>query len=171
VRARLAASRQRDYTSGDRLKEQLFAMGVRIDDREKTWSASGGGGGGGGGYGGGGGFGGLGHDYTRQPGDNGPVDVNQVNDILKQRNDAKRARDFNLADQLRCAALRGVPRARVAPLAPPAPRPAALRPRPGAVASWRAHRLHAARVPRALTRSACRACPCAVTSCARWAWR
>ena len=33
--------KQRDYTSGDRLKEQLFAMGVRLDDREKTWSASG----------------------------------------------------------------------------------------------------------------------------------
>ena len=54
--------KQRDYTSGDRLKEQLFAMGVRLDDREKTWSASGNGGGGGGG----GGYHVLGHDFVRQ---------------------------------------------------------------------------------------------------------
>ena len=43
--------RQRDYENGDRVKVSLTAMGVRIDDKEKTWSLSGGGGGGGGGSG------------------------------------------------------------------------------------------------------------------------
>ena len=104
-------------------------MGVRVDDKEKTWQAGGavpGGGGGGGSYGGGGGFGGggggsygggsgyggagsygggggsgYGHDFQRDPSDQAPIDANRVNQLLTQRNDAKRQRDFNLADQIR----------------------------------------------------------------------
>lgn len=84
-------------------------MGVRVDDREKTWSASGGGYSGGGGFGGGGfgggGFGGAGgqagHDYHREPDDRAPIDVAKVDDLLSQRVAAKRQRDFTSADALR----------------------------------------------------------------------
>ena len=60
--------RRRDFDAADRIKEQLYTMGVRVDDVERSWAmrtdAPGGGGGGGyggggGGYGGGGGGGGM----------------------------------------------------------------------------------------------------------------
>ena len=28
----------RDYENGDKIKQQMYSMGVRVDDREKTWS-------------------------------------------------------------------------------------------------------------------------------------
>ena len=42
-----------------------------------------------------------GHDYQRDPSDHMPVDVRRVDELLTERNNAKRARDFNLADTLR----------------------------------------------------------------------
>ena len=53
----------------------------------------------GGGYGGGGG--GRSHGFMRAPGDTAPVDEQRIDAILTQRNDAKRARDFETADRLR----------------------------------------------------------------------
>ena len=62
------ARRGRDYDSADRIRDELRAGGVNIDDKESTWrtndgrSGTYGKGGGGGGYGGGGGgYGGGGH--------------------------------------------------------------------------------------------------------------
>ena len=67
--------RQRDYANGDRVKLQITAMGVRVDDKEKTWTAcSGIGGGFGGGFGGFGG-GAPGHGLMRDPVDHAPIDV------------------------------------------------------------------------------------------------
>ena len=69
-----------------------------------------GGHGGGGGYGDRGGYGGGGgggyrgsfsHGLSRDPMDRAPVDLARVNDLLTQRNDAKRQRDFDTADRLR----------------------------------------------------------------------
>ena len=36
--------RVKDFDSADRVKEDLYAMGVRCDDKEHTWSCNGGGG-------------------------------------------------------------------------------------------------------------------------------
>ena len=75
------ARRGRDYDSADRIRDELRAGGVNIDDKESTWRTNdgrsgtygkgGGGGGGGGGYGGGGYGGGGGPDRRRDEGSGG----------------------------------------------------------------------------------------------------
>ena len=110
------AKRARDFETADRLRDQLQAeFNIRVDDKTREWRVMGAGGGMfglaashapvSGGYGAapgmGGGMGNVGHDYTRTPGDNAPVDVEKVNQILAQRLDAKRARDFTTSDALR----------------------------------------------------------------------
>ena len=110
------AKRARDFETADRLRDQLQAeFNIRVDDKTREWRVMGAGAGMfglaashapvSGGYGAapgmGGGMGNVGHDYTRTPGDNAPVDVEKVNQILAQRLDAKRARDFTTSDALR----------------------------------------------------------------------
>ena len=110
------AKRARDFETADRLRDQLQAeFNIRVDDKTREWRVMGPGAGMfglaashapvSGGYGAapgmGGGMGNVGHDYTRTPGDNAPVDVEKVNQILAQRLDAKRARDFTTSDALR----------------------------------------------------------------------
>ena len=110
------AKRARDFETADRLRDQLQAeFNIRVDDKTREWRVMGAGAGMfglaashapvSGGYGAAPGMGGgmaVGHDYTRTPGDNAPVDVDKVNQILAQRLDAKRARDFTTL-RTRCA--------------------------------------------------------------------
>jgi hypothetical protein len=69
-----------------------------------SYGAGGGGvygGGRGGGKGGGGGYGATEHDYRRMEGDDAPVDLARVNELLSLRVCAKRAGDFRAADRMR----------------------------------------------------------------------
>jgi hypothetical protein len=89
--------RARNFDAADGVRQALMGMGVRVDDKDRTWTArqegeAGGGGaaavGGGGGAGGGaagggeavgaGGGGGTSHGYARVPGDSGSCDVEEV---------------------------------------------------------------------------------------------
>ena len=139
--------RRRDFDAADRIKEQLYTMGVRVDDVERSWAmrtdAPGGGGGGGyggggGGYGGGGGGGGYGggggggfrgggpgpsHDYTRAPGDNAAVDLVRVNELIAERLNAKIMREFPRADEARRRSLHPAARPHSTPGSPLAPPP------------------------------------------------
>eukprot|EP01052_Picozoa_sp_SAG31_P024492 SAG31_NODE_2087_length_6484_cov_5.038528_4_plen_556_part_01 len=98
--------RVKDFENADKVKEDLYAMGVRMDDKERTWSyrPGGGGGGFGGGFGGGpSGFGGggAGHDYRRDDDGSVQVDERKVDELLAARLNAKRGRDFDTADRIR----------------------------------------------------------------------
>ena len=115
--------RQRDFNAADEIREQLRnELGVEVYDREQQWSVgeggdwtgeyggnSGGrynsrddgyGGGGGGGMRRGGGGGG-GAYYEREAGDTAPIDVARVEELLAQRSELRRARDFQGADEIR----------------------------------------------------------------------
>jgi len=93
--------RGRDYSGADAIRDDLRAQfNVIIDDREKSWwvddgsnrASSGGGGGGGGG--------GRNRGYELS-GTAGSADVGAVEDLLNQREDLRRGRDFNGADAIR----------------------------------------------------------------------
>jgi hypothetical protein len=46
IAQRLQCKMSRDFDTADRIRDDLRAMGVNVDDQSKTWSAGGGGGGG-----------------------------------------------------------------------------------------------------------------------------
>ena len=79
---RLDAKRARDYNRADLAHQRLTAMSVQLDDRRRTWSvvhAAG---------------------YRREGPENPAVDDAVVEDLLVQRLAAKRARDYDTADEL-----------------------------------------------------------------------
>jgi cysteinyl-tRNA synthetase len=96
----LAKSRK-DYARSDVLLDELYELGVDVDDRARTWRfayARGGGGSPGGVLGGRGG-----HDYVRSRADDyemSEADLAQVDELLGRRLAAKKAREFGRADEL-----------------------------------------------------------------------
>lgn len=82
---RVRAKKTRQYGEADRARGELERIGVVVDDRSRTWhlvSKS------------------WGHSYTR--GDDGSLDVNldRVDELLKEREEAKRFREYARADRL-----------------------------------------------------------------------
>ena len=92
---RVLAKRARDFDRADELKEVLQReLGVRVNDRARSWSVgasartpS---------------WFGDGHDYRRAGDLDEPIDnLETINEILAERVTAKRARDFDRADELK----------------------------------------------------------------------
>ncbi len=98
--ARDAARADRAFERADELRDELRSrFHIIVSDRDRTWfvdqrAARGEEGGGGGSRRRAGG-------YTRDTRDESVVDVDAVEELLSQRNDARRQRDFDLADELR----------------------------------------------------------------------
>jgi len=100
------------YEESDRLADELYDLGVDLDDKARSWSfvyavrgAAGGGGGGGGGV-----RKPTNHDYRRDRSDDyslRPEELEKVDALLGKRLAAKKARDFDRADALQ-AELRGM---------------------------------------------------------------
>lgn len=88
---RLKAKFQRKFEVADRIRDELDEMGVRVDDAVRTWRA------------------GLPardknclHDYVRVASDDQvEVDIAVVDDLLLDRLNAKKRRDWDTADELR----------------------------------------------------------------------
>lgn len=93
---RLEAKLARNFDEADALREQLFGLGVSINERTKEWSytptdltAR---------------YGPLGHDYTRAEADEMEIEeetLATINKLLAQRLSAKFRREFHVADKLR----------------------------------------------------------------------
>jgi cysteinyl-tRNA synthetase len=94
----------RDFVNADRIKEELADQGVFVDDRNKLWRADGIEFENDGYLGKSRDFGPRGHDYTLAP-DAGPntgnLPENLIHELLKERLQAKMARDFVRADHIR----------------------------------------------------------------------
>ena len=97
----------RDYEGADEVRNELRGMGVTVHDREMEGFVGAGNRdrcGGGGGYGGG--NGGYGQQqssfgYVRRAGDDGPIDVARVEELIAERSDLRMARDYEGADAVR----------------------------------------------------------------------
>lgn len=125
MQKRGVAKSRRQFDESDRMLDEIYDLGVDLDDKARCWwfvysKRGSSGGGGGGGYGRDGGAGGRGatgraptqrvradrgqaHDYSRSRSDDydlGDSQMSQIDELLGRRLAAKRARDFERADRL-----------------------------------------------------------------------
>ena len=90
------AKRNRDFAESDRIRDTLKQINIDVQDRDRVWRVCGAGNVGKG-AGGADGF----WTYRRDDDGSIAVDEQKVEDLLSQRNDAKRNRDFPRADRIR----------------------------------------------------------------------
>ena len=97
---RALARASRDFAASDRMRDELGAMGVEVDDKANTWRSTGGEGGGGEARWKGR-LAAAGHGYRRDDDGSSKVDEDRVNDMLAERVQAKLRHDFSTADRIR----------------------------------------------------------------------
>lgn len=109
LQEREAARREKDYTSADRIRNELKQKGVTVDDRTQIWQSIDGrsgpmheygnvvyGAGEGPGSGGGGGGGGYNESRPGEPPSDG-----ELHALLEQRESARKGRDYATSDRIR----------------------------------------------------------------------
>ena len=88
---RADARRERNYRLADGIRDELFEMGVEMDDKQRTWWVVGGGNV-------------RPHDYARADDDGGSfvdgAQLAEIDQLISERLAAKKERDFDTADRL-----------------------------------------------------------------------
>ena len=88
---RADARRERNYRLADGIRDELFEMGVEMDDKQRTWWVVGGGNV-------------RPHDYARADDDGGTfvdgAQLAEIDQLISERLAAKKERDFDTADRL-----------------------------------------------------------------------
>jgi len=90
--ARLQMKMRRDYDAADQQREEFTSLGVQVNDKDKIWWA-----------GRGGNHGGGSATYRRADDGSVEVDVKKIEEMLRERHDARQRKDFNAADRIQTA--------------------------------------------------------------------